>query len=69
MRMNHFQESTVVLRAPRKRSDPRTNHFGIAVRAQVLTLREYTSMTIDQVAAATGVKKSEVSNWGLLRNP
>ena len=47
---------------PQKRSDPRANHFGIAVRAQVLTLREYTNMTINQVAAITGVGSREVSN-------
>ena len=47
---------------PTNRADGRANHFGIAIRAQVLTLKTHTSLKIDKITAITGVKKSEISN-------
>ena len=47
---------------PFRRAQPQANRFSVATRAQVLTLREYTSLTIDAIVEITGVKKSEVSN-------
>jgi transposase len=47
---------------PFRRAEPQANHFGVAQRAQVLTLKEHTSLKIDDIVAITGVGKSEVSN-------
>ena len=47
---------------PFRRPNAVANHFGIATRAQVRTLKEFTSLKIDEIVQITGVGKSEVSN-------
>ena len=47
---------------PANRQDGRTNHFGVAARAQVLTLKEYAGLKPEQITAITGVKRSEIFN-------
>jgi transposase len=46
---------------PFQRPNKVANHFGIATRAQVLTLKEFTGLKIDEIVQVTGVGKSEVS--------
>ena len=47
---------------PQNRQDGRANHFRVAIRAQVLTLKEHASFNIEQITAVTGVKRSEIFN-------
>ncbi|HEX3642355.1 MAG TPA: transposase [Ktedonobacteraceae bacterium] len=47
---------------PQNRQDGRANHFGVATRAQVLTLKEHSGLNIDQITAITGVKRREIFN-------
>jgi len=47
---------------PAKRSQRSANRYGIATRAQVLTLKVHTTLTNDQITAISGVQKSEIQN-------
>jgi transposase len=47
---------------PFRRQNRPANRYGVATRAQVLTLKEHTGLKIDEIVAITGVGKSEVSN-------
>ena len=47
---------------PTRRQQLQANRFRIAIRAQVLTLKEHASLKINKIIAITGVGKSEVSN-------
>ena len=47
---------------PTRRQDSRANHFGVSIRAQVLTHKEHTQLKNDEITAITGVQKSEIQN-------
>ena len=47
---------------PQNRSDNRANHFGVATRAQVLTLKEFAGLKPEAITKITGVKRSEIFN-------
>ena len=47
---------------PTNRANKRANHFGIAIRAQVLTLKTYTKLKNDEITAITGVQTREIQN-------
>ena len=47
---------------PSNRQDGRANHFGVAARAQVLTLKEHAGLKTEQITAITGIKRAEIFN-------
>ena len=47
---------------PQNRSEPKANHFGVATRAQVLTLKEFAGLKPEAISEITGVKRSEIFN-------